>query len=950
MSPERWSRIKDIFDRALDEPVEQRTALVHSACVDAPDLETEVLKLLVAHSVADNFLEESAADLHTYLQSQPSRPALSNGMILARRFEIRSFLNAGGMGEVYEAWDADLNVAVALKTILPHISMYPEMIERFKREVRHAREVSHPNICRVHELFCDDSTSSRIWFLTMELLRGTPLRACIQRSGGLPAEQASQIAAQLLSGLEAAHSRNLVHRDFKSSNVMLVEQEGARARAVITDFGLAVGSISGSYLPDEKPGAGTPGYMAPEQVQGGAAGPLADQYSFGVVLFEMMTGSLPPTDSVEQLTSSKAGRSGYPPEWHTVIRRCLQLEPADRFPDMSAVREALIPSSGVRQGLWILVGFTLLTAALLAGVWRRGGAPVASCTICDISQLTPDTDKAESASLSADGRLIAYSSDRAEPGNLDIFVQALPSGALSRITHDSARETTPSISPDGRWVAFRSERAGGGIYLVATASSSEPKLLVAGGRNPRIAPDGKSLLYWTGDPDSSVESGKLFRVGLAGGGPQQIAASFADARYPVWSSDGAHVLFTGCLAAGQLLPDCFDWWVANAYTGAVVQTHAFATLRTHSFLPGRLNSLAWRNDQVIFDAIGPTKRLNLAVISLDARSFGVAGLPQWLLQGQGGDADPTIAEQNRIAFTRTSGALHIWRLRGLTAGRKTVPEKVTADPEVDGSPFVSEGGHFLVFARGRTLKRTIMLRDPATGQETTLVDHGTPVQSPIIDRAGRWIAFQQSEGDGSSAIYAGERGGSMKRVCQNCTEPSGWFGGDKAFFFRDGTHAVGLADPRTGRQQVILKYPGASIDDVCWSAASNVMAYVLSKNTRKQMYAIHLDPGTAQPDSAEVTIGAEGGSAIHPRWFGEGKGILYISNKDGFLCIYARDFDGISRKFGRPIAVAHFHNQRTSIDEVLPRVFNLSADGDTAYFNLGEQNSTIELGQLELHR
>ncbi len=945
MSPERWNRVKDIFDRALDEAAEQRTAFVHSACIDEPDLEPEILRLLSAYSEADGFLETSVANLSAYLLPQLGSPALPKGMILAGRFEIRSFIDAGGMGEVYEAWDADLKVAVALKTILPHISMHKENIDRFKQEVRIAREVSHPNICRVHELFCDDSTNTRIWFLTMELLRGTSLRERIQKSGGLPVQEALRIAEQLLLGLEAAHSRNLVHRDFKSSNVMLVEQPGPSARAVILDFGLAVANTFGNQ-PDQSAGCGTPGYMAPEQGAGIAAGPLADQYSLGVVLYEMMAGSLPVTSNAEQVTFPNFGKNSYPAVWLSVIRRCMQVEPSARFADITAVRKVLIPSSRATQQLWILGACMLVAVALLGGLWHRNGAPAVPCTICDVSQLTPDTDKAESASLSADGRLIAYSSDRAEPGNLDIFVQALPSGSLSRITHDSARETTPSISPDGKWLAFRSERAGGGIYTAPTMSTSKPKLLVAGGRNPKISPNGRSVVYWIGDPNSSVESGRVFRIDLPGGNPQQLAAGFADARYPVWSSDGLHVLFTGCLGTGQLLPDCFDWWVGDAYGDAPLQTHAFAALRVHDFLPGRLSSVTWKGDQVVFDAVGPSKRLNLAAISLDPKSFAVIGLPHWLLQGQGGDLDPTISEQNRIAFTRTSGALHIWRLRGLSAPAKSVPEKVTSDPDVDGSPFVSEGGRFLVFARGRTLKRTIMLRDLASERETTIVDHGTPVQSPIIDRASRWIAYQQTEGDGSSAIYAGERGGSMKRICQNCSEPSGWFEGDKAFFFRDGTHSVSLADPRTGQQQVILTFPGASVGDVGWSATNNVMTYVLSKEAGKQIHAVHLDPATGRPVGAEVTMEAEGGTPVHPRWFDGGRGIVYVSNKDGFLCIYARHFDDRSRRFGRPFAVAHFHNQRASIDEVLPRVFNLSAEADTAYFNLGEQNSAIELGRF----
>ena len=569
MNPERWSRIKDTFDRVVDEPPELRRLLVRSACMNEQDLEDEILHLLEAHDKSGGFLEGAAGDLHDYLQPQPSGPALQPGTILSRRFEVRKLLNSGGMGEVYEAWDADLDEAVALKTILPRIAANQEIIERFKLEVRHAREVSHPNICRVYELFFDESiTGKRTWFLSMELLRGKTLLECIQTNGSLPAPAALSIAAQLLSGLETAHARGLVHRDFKSSNVMLLEQDGAPTRAVITDFGLAIGNVPSARLQIDLPGTGTPGYMAPEQARGESVGPLADQYSFGVVLCDMMTGTLPQASPAAPRTLPSSRQSGYPAVWQTVIHRCTQAEPGARFRDMAAVRSALLPSFWSRRGGWLIAAGLLLVAALAAAMRRHEPPLPIACRICDVAQLTSDTDKSESPSLSSDGRFIAYSSDRAVPDNLDIFVQVLASGQLSRVTHDSARDTTPSLSPDGSTVAFRSEREGGGVYLATVGSQAEPRLIMSGGRNPKISPDGRSLLYWTGDPDSSIESGKIFRIELAGGKPQQIANGFADARYPC----GVPTACTSCSPAALSL----DSYCRTALIGGL---HGSAVLR-----------------------------------------------------------------------------------------------------------------------------------------------------------------------------------------------------------------------------------------------------------------------------------------------------------------------------------------------------------------------------------
>ena len=946
MNPERWSRIKAIFDLALDSPESERSALIHSSCSTDPRLEQEVLKLVHAHNSAGDFLQLAAADLHAFLPAKEDFSTLTEGMILSRRFVLRSFLSSGGMGEVYEAWDSNLNEVVALKTIRPYIAANEEVIARFKQEVRHAREVSHPHICRVHELFCDeDATSRHIWFLSMELLRGPTLLERVREEGGLPPKVAQQIAAQLLAGIEAAHARGLIHCDFKSSNVMLTQNAG-ETRAVITDFGLSLRTLPESPKRLGSAGTGTPGYMAPEQERDGELGPLADQYAFGVVLCEMMTGLLPGDPRMDESGRRSARQHGYPPVWDQVIRRCMQADPATRYPDMLAVHAALLPSVWVRQRGWIVAACALIVAAFALLLLHPRYQAATACQVCDIVQLTPDTDESETPSLSRDGRYVAYSSDRAATGNLDIFVQELPSGRLERITHELTRESAPSLSPDASLVAFRSERDGGGIYLATTHGQNHTKLLVPNGRNPKISPDGKSLLYWTGDPDSSSQSGKVFEISLAGSQPQQIASTFADARYPVWSSDGRSLLFTGCATVDQPLPGCFDWWIAKLPAGPVISTHAFELLRKQKLPPGRLGSADWKGSHVIFSAIGESKRLNLASLDIDPNTLQVMGMPQWLLQEAAGDLDPAFSQVGRIAFTRTSGALHIWQLLHAHSIGRPALEKLTQDTEVDGSPFVAQGGRFLVYARGRTLRRTVMLRDLSTGQDTTLVNLGTPVESPIIDRFGRWVAYQETESDGSSAIYAGERSGGMKQMCHNCTEPAGWFEDQHAFFYRDAVHsAVGIIDPETGQQQIILQEAGASLGDVSWSAVNGYLGFVETKLGKKRVYAVKLSQ-SGQSAGKWIPISQGRGSVLHPRWAGDGKTIFYISNEDGFLCIYGRSFNEKAQTFGPAFSVSHFHNQRASIDDVVPRAFNLSAAGDSLYFNLGEQNSTIQLANL----
>src|SRR5215469_11559483 len=201
------------------------------------------------------------------------------GRLLAERYRIIALLGRGGMGEVYRADDLTLGQPVALKFIPEDATKDESVLERFRNEVRIARQVSHPNVCRVYDLGEVDGQT----FFTMEYVDGEDLASLLRRIGRLPPDKALEVARQLCAGLAAAHAKGVLHRDLKPANIML----DGRGQAIVTDFGLA-------GLAEQIPGgdlrSGTPAYMSPEQLAGKEVTVRSDIYALGLVLYELFTG------------------------------------------------------------------------------------------------------------------------------------------------------------------------------------------------------------------------------------------------------------------------------------------------------------------------------------------------------------------------------------------------------------------------------------------------------------------------------------------------------------------------------------------------------------------------------------------------------------------------------------------------------------------------------------
>jgi serine/threonine protein kinase/tetratricopeptide (TPR) repeat protein len=356
-SPENWDRIKELFDAALERDSEQRFTYLRENAPD-PSVRYEVERLLAEHDQAGSFLSGPA---YEGLQLQPKQfeHRFLAGEMLAGRFRIVRFIAAGGMGEVYEAQDLELQESLAIKTIKPEVLQQSNALERFKREVHLARKVTHLNVCRVFDLFrckSEASESGEVVFVSMELLEGESLSERIRRAGCFDAQEALPLIAQLCAGLAAAHHAGVVHRDFKPGNVVLVPNgTSGQIRAAITDFGLAFRSGGDASLTADLTTAygifGTPAYMAPEQIEGHEVTSRADIYALGLVIHEMMTGALPFASETplsmlarrlhEPTPSPRSLMPSLDTAWESAILRCLEREPSDRFGTAEEVVRAL---------------------------------------------------------------------------------------------------------------------------------------------------------------------------------------------------------------------------------------------------------------------------------------------------------------------------------------------------------------------------------------------------------------------------------------------------------------------------------------------------------------------------------------------------------------------------------------------------------------------------------
>ncbi|HJR58272.1 MAG TPA: protein kinase [Vicinamibacterales bacterium] len=843
-------------------------------------------------------------------------------------FEILEKLGQGGMGEVYRARDTRLGREVAIKILPAAVAADAGRLERLAREARLLASLNHPNIATIHAVETAPSTGSGQagdCALVLELVEGETLGARIRRKP-LTIAEARAIARQIIAALDAAHECGIVHRDLKPENVML----GSRGLVKVLDFGLAktAAPVDGDESPTVTVGptahgtiVGTAAYMSPEQARGLRVDRRTDIWAFGCVLYEMLTGrrAFPGatlSDTIVATLEKEPDWGALPRETPAAMRRLLtrtlQKDPHDRLRDIAdAVADLDAPparenaSPRVTPG-WIPWAVTALVVAASAWLvlWRFSTSNDAIAGSV-LTPLTRDAGLTTSPALSRDGRLLAYSSDRAGGGTLDIWVQQVAGGTTIRLTDDEADDTAPDFSPDGSQILFQSDRGGGGAYLVsAFGGGAPPRLVARGARQPRFSPDGTRIAYWSGawrGTASNIVSG-LFVVSLAGGEPLRLAPVFRSVKAPVWAPDGRSLLVLGRSTDRAPLEESFDWWWIKLDGSAPVKVGLLSTaaLRSADVQPS-----AWTGDEVLF-----SDSQDLWSVHVSQTNGRMLYPPRRLTVSAGAYTSPTIGSDGRIVFASTQNVRVIERATLDASADPRPPVQLYADFATDtGRPSETRDGTIIVFERYVPGGIEIWIRNVRTGLEQviTRVDSLSGL-SATISPDGVRIAYTIS--DGSGAIGRGfvveTARGVPSQVCDKCVV--GGFLSDGRRLLLSTGDSIRVHDVGSGTSLVAVTTQDGNVNRPHASPDDRWLAFRSSAiGPEGKSFVAPLTPGRPQPRESWMAIDEATGTGRPAGWSLDSRMVYLLLDTDGFRCLWGQQLDVAGRLDGTPVPVRHFH-------------------------------------------
>jgi serine/threonine protein kinase len=847
-------------------------------------------------------------------------------------YRLLEKIGEGGMGAVYKAQDTHLDRIIAVKVLPPEKMADPDRKQRFVQEAKAASSLNHPNIIVVHDIASDRGHD----FIVMEYVEGKTLDQLIGRKG-MRLNEALGFAVQVADGLAKAHAAGIVHRDLKPTNIM-VTGEGL---VKILDFGLAklIGDVEAAdFAPTltldkpEKPRTeegfimGTVDYMSPEQAEGRKVDSRSDVFSFGSVLYEILTGNKAFHRETRMSTLAAILREepkpatelneSLPPDIEQVITRCLRKDPQRRWQNMSDIKVVLqdlkedsesgklrAPQAAVsltrkQPFVWAGLSSLAIIAAILLWIFipKKAGPPE-----FEISRLTFDSGLTWSPAFSPDGKMIAYASDRSGDGNLDIWVQQLAGGTPLRLTTNPADDNLPCFSPDGSRIVFHSERDSGGIYEVGTLGGTERRASERG-ILPRCSPDGAWISYIEIPASLDTRLTKMFLIPAQGGTPVPFQPEFgivglAAASAPVWSPDGKHLIFNGRRADD---PASLDWWVAPVTGGPAVRTNAHSSL---SLPPVWQSPYCWVGSYVYFSTGNTVEGVNLFRAHINNKNWKIGGPAERITSGAGMQIGASVLRDGRLVYSDLVWKTNILTLeakpdQGLSTGE---PVTLTEDAMAKFSPSLSRDGSKLAYSAfgGIQKPRTeLRLWDLRKGEEKAFPMSTVQINlNPRISPDGAVIAYRVTSAGKAKTFIFSEKDPAGREVCDGCMILA--FYGDSNFaVIREGDGRLARLDIATGERTVLLESRSGEIMDPALSPDDRWLAFVLGKpDGRVAMCLAPLDDtGAPAPEEGWIVLYEQDRFLGSPAWSPDGSHLFYVSERGGPCAVWVQKLEPGSKK------------------------------------------------------
>lgn len=766
---ERWSLIKQIFHAALEKPEEERASFLKAACGADSGMLSEVQSLLDQAGATGSLLEGPPLVRAARLEEENRVAAAAEGRTIGP-YRIVKSLGAGGMGKVYRAHDPRMGRDVAIKVTSESFS------ERFSGEVRAVAALNHPNICHIYDAGPD--------YLVMELCEGETLAARLKQRGKLPVSEAIEYGIQIANALSAAHAKGIVHRDLKPANIMLT-QDGIK----LLDFGLAKRldeqpaggdpsplstTIESRFRTETGAIIGTAAYMSPEQAEGKPVDARTDVFSFGAVLYEMITGERAFQGESNLSTLSAVLNkepapldAGVPNDLRKLITRCLRKSAAARLQHMGDIKVLLEElrsdakedaAAGAGRRHWGWLALAALPVLALGG-W--GGSYVFSKfavskpeTPATVVHLTSYPGIENSPSFSPDGTQVAFTwTGEEKQGNSDIYVRLVSGGPPLRLTKDPEPAYSPAWSPDGSQIAFLRK---GFLYLISPLGGPERKLTPALG-SPSWSPDGKFLAF--ADAERAEAPRSIYMVSVETGERRRLTSP----RNGVWGGDQycAYSPDGGSLAFARHMNGTADIYILPLANSIPNGEARLLTTEKVNFA-----ALAWMPDgrELVYSSNrgGRTALWRLS-LSPGAKPQRVLGTEEGgLFSISRGPTTP------RLAFVRLDIRWNIWQgdLAAASGTFASPPRPLIVSTRIQSDPQFSPDGTRIAFASDRSDSRELWVAD-GTGANPVQLTHfggarsaGAPRWSPD----GSQIAFDSTDGTAWDIYVINSGGGAPRRL------------------------------------------------------------------------------------------------------------------------------------------------------------------------------------------